>query len=190
MEPSFIATATTLIVPLLVVVGALAAVVFLLRVARGHGTSVRDLEELPGKTQPVDLAAFRNLTDPAEEEYLRTHLPPREFRRLQRERVRAALEYLGRAARNAALLVRLGEAARSHPDPAVAQAARELVDDALRLRLYALLAGAKLRARLLLPGARLSPASLLDRYQRLTEAVGRLSRAQKPSFAGRITAAL
>jgi hypothetical protein len=190
MAPGLIASAATLIVPLLVAAAALAAVVFLLWVARGQSAAVEDLEELPGKTQPVDLAAFRNLTDPAEEDYLRTQLPAREFRRLQRERLRASLEYVGRAARNAALLVRLGEAARRHPDPAVAQAARELVDDALRLRLYALLAGAKLRARLLLPGARLSPASLLERYQRLTETVGRLSRAQNPSFAGRITAAL
>ncbi len=190
MEPSLVGTLGPLIVPLLVVLLGGGVLAWLLVMARGRAADVHDLEELPARTQPVDLAAFRNLTDPAEEEYLRAQLPAKEFRRLQRERLRAALEYVGRAAGNAALLVRLGEAARRSPDPAVAQAARELVDDALRLRLYALLAGAKLRARLLLPGARLSPASLLDRYQRLTEAVGRLSRAQKPSFAGRISAAL
>lgn len=189
MEPGLIASAAT-VMALLFLAGALAAVVFLLRVARGQSAAVEDLEELPGKTQPVDLAAFRNLTDPAEEEYLRAQLPAREFRRLQRQRMRAALEYIRRAAQNAALLVRLGEAARRSPDPEVAQAARELVDNAVRLRLYALLAEVKLRARLLLPGARLSSAPLLDRYQRLTQAVGRLSRAQKPSFAGRISAAL
>jgi len=189
MEPGLIASAAAVMVPLFLV-AALAAVVLLLWAARGHGAAVLDLEELPGKTQPVDLAAFRNLTDPAEEEYLRAQLAPGDFRRLQRERMRAALEYVGRAAQNAALLVRLGEVARRSPEPEVAEAARELVDDALRLRLYALLAGVKLRARLLLPGARLSAAPLLDRYQRLTDAVGRLSRAQKPSFAGRISAAL
>lgn len=177
-------------VPLLLVVAALAAVVLLLRAARGPGAAVDNLEELPGRTQPVDLAAFRNLIDDSEEEYLRVRLPRREFRRLQRERMRATLEYVQRVALNAAILLRLGESARTSPDPAVAQAAQELANRALRLRLHALLAEAKLRAGLLLPGARLSSAAVLDRYQRLTEAVARLSRAQKPSFTGRISAAL
>lgn len=190
MEPSLIASAATVAVPLFLVVAALAAVVFLLRVARGQSAALENLEELPQRTQPVDLDAFRNLIDQAEEEYLRTQLPPREFRRLQRDRMRAALEYVERAAQNAAILVRLGEAARRSPEAEVAQAAQELVDNALRLRLYALLAEAKLRMRILLPGARLSSAPLLDRYQNLTDAVARLSRAQKPSFAGRISAAL
>jgi hypothetical protein len=179
-----------MMVPLLVVVGALGALLFLLRVARGQSAAVENLEELPSRTHPVDLAAFRNLIDETEEEYLRARLPAREFRRLQRERMRAALEYVARAAHNAAILVRLGEAARRSPDPAIAQAAQELVDNALRLRLYALLAEIKLWTRLLLPGARLSSAPLLDRYQGLTDAVARLSRVQKPSFTGRIHAAL
>lgn len=177
-------------VPLLLVVAALAAVGLLLRAARGPGAAVDNLEELPGRTQPVDLAAFRNLIDDSEEEYLRVRLPRREFRRLQRQRMRATLEYVQRVALNAAILLRLGESARTSPDPAIAQAAQELANRALRLRLYALLAEAKLRAGLLLPGARLSSAAVLDRYQRLTEAVARLCRAQRPSFTGRISAAL
>ena len=190
MEPSLVASSATLIVPLLFVVVALAAVVFLLRVARGQSSTVKDLEELPERTQPVDLEAFHNLIDEAEEEYLRANLSRQDFRRVQRERLRAALEYVGRAAQNAAILVRLGEAARRNPETEIALAGQELVDKALRLRLYALLAAAKLRARLLLPGARLSSAPLLDRYQNLTDAAARLGRAQKPSFAGRIHAAL
>ena len=174
----------------LFLLAALIAVVLLLWVARGQSSTVENLDELPGRTQPVDLAAFRNLIDDAEEEFLRGQLPPKEFRRLQRQRLRAALEYVKRAAQNAAILVRLGEAARRSRDPEVAQAGQELVNNALRLRLYALLAEGKLRARILLPGARLSSAPLLDRYQHLTDAVARLSRAQKPSFTGRITAAL
>ena len=176
-------------VPLFLLV-ALAAVVFLLRVARGQTSRVEDLEELPSRTQPVDLEAFHNLIDEAEEEYLRASLSKQDFRRVQRERLRAALEYVGRAAQNAAILVRLGEAARRNPEAEIAQAGQELVAKALRLRLYALLAKSKLRARLLLPGARLSSAPLLDRYQSLTDAAARLGRAQKPSFAGRIHAAL
>ena len=190
MEPSPIAITATLIVPLLLAFLALAAVVFLLRVARGQSSAVGDLEELPDRAQPVDLEAFRNLIDHNEEEYLRAQLPAPEFRRVQRERLRAALEYVGRAAQNAAILVRLGEAARRHLEPEVAQAGQELVDKALRLRLYALLAQVKLRARILMPGAQLSSAPLLDRYQNLTDAAARLGRAQKPSFAGRIHAAL
>lgn len=177
---------TTLIFALL----ALLMLVVLLRAVRGHGVTVRSLQELEGCTQPVDLEAFRNLTDPQEEQYLRERLAPAEFRSLQRERLRAALEYVKRIAHNASILLRVGESSRASADAQVAKAADELVEGALKLRMYALLAECLLHARILVPEARWSPVRVAADYQGLRERVARLSRLLVPAQAGRISAAL
>lgn len=169
---------------------ALAAIGLLLRSVRGQAAAVRSLEELEGQTQPVDLAAFRNLMDPGEREYLRTRVSAADFRRLERQRLRAARVYVRRAAHNAAVLVRLGEAARASADPEVANAARNLVNSALRLRLYSLLAELQILARMTLPATRLHGAGILEQYQGLVEQVTRLSRLQRPAYTARVAAAL
>ena len=58
---------------ILALFGLLMMAVLLLAV-RGQSVVVHNLRELEGRTQPVDLDAFRNLTDPREEEYLRQNL--------------------------------------------------------------------------------------------------------------------
>lgn len=162
----------------------------LLRVVRGHGAAVSRLEELASRTQPVDLEAFRNLTDPEEEAYLKALLAPTDFRTLQRERFRAARGYVQRVAHNASILLRVGEAARRSPDPEVARAADELAEGALNLRMHALLAVGLLRARTLFPDARWSPVRLVADYQGVRDRVARLSRLQRPEYAGHISSAL
>src|SRR5438034_9438404 len=104
----------------------------LMYAARGKTSPVGEMYDLVGRTRPVDIDAFRNLIDPAEEDFLRQSLPAGEFRVIQRERLRAAVEYVSCAAHNAAVLVRLGEAARASSDPKIAQAGRQLLDSALR----------------------------------------------------------
>ncbi len=116
----------------------LLALVFLVRLTKGLALSANVLEEPTEHIRAVDVEAFRNLIDPGEEEYLRTNLSPAEFRRIQRERLRAAVEYVSCAAHNAAILLRLADAGRRSSNPATAEAAQKLVDNALRLRLYAL----------------------------------------------------
>ena len=76
---------------ILVAAGLLLAAV-LLRVARGQEIAIHSLEDLEGRTQPVDMASLRNLIDPAEEEFLRLHLSPAEFRAVERQRLRAAAD--------------------------------------------------------------------------------------------------
>jgi len=177
---------TTLILGLF----ALLMLVVLLLAVRGQGGAVRSLQELEGCTQPVDLEAFRNLTDPQEEQYLREELEPAEFRTLERERLRAALEYVKRAAGNASILLRVGEAARRDANPEIARAAGELAECAFKLRMYALLAEGLLHVRMLVPDARWSPVRVARDYQGLREQVARLSRLLRPEYAGRISAAL
>jgi hypothetical protein len=162
----------------------------LMYAARGKTSPIGELDDLVGRTRPVDIDAFRNLIDPAEEDFLRENLPPSEFRTIQRERLRAALEYVSCAAHNAAILVRLGEAARLSLDPKIAEAGQQLLDTALRLRLYALLATIRLYLGIALPGAHLSAGGLVDNYQHLSSLAGQLVFMQYPARASRLPAIL
>jgi hypothetical protein len=174
----------------LLIVFALVAVLVLLRAARRQRLPVPDLQALEEYTRPVDLAAFRNLIDPGEENFLREHLPAGEFRVIQRQRLRAALQYVERTAYNGAILLRLGEAARRDPNSEVAAAARELVNSALRLRLNARLATVVLYGRMVMPGARISVGRVTDTYETLTQGLVRLTRLRDPAHATRVSAAI
>jgi hypothetical protein len=179
-----------MITTLLLIALAMVAVLVLIRAARRQHLPVPDLQALEEYTRPVDLAAFRNLIDPAEEDYLREHLPADKYRAIQRERLRAALEYVQRTAYNGAILLRVGEAARRNPNPEVAAAARDLVNNAMRLRLNARLATVVLYGRIVLPGARISVGRVTDTYENLTQGLVRLTRLQDPAYATRVSAAI
>jgi hypothetical protein len=169
---------------------ALAILFLLLYLEGGHNSSLERLDDLAGKTRPVDLEAFRNLVDPEEEDFLHSNLLPRQFRAVQRERMRAALEYVQNASHNAAFLLRMGEAAACNPEPRIAQAGRQLIDSALRLRAYALLSTAKLYLRIIFPEARLSYGRLADNYQHLSALASQLTLMQHPTQAARLSALL
>jgi hypothetical protein len=147
--------------------------------ARGRSAQVANVGELQGKIRPVDILAFRNLVDPEEEDYLRDHLSAEEFRFLQHERMSAAIEYVQCVAGNAAILLRLGESARLSADAEVANAGRELVESALKIRMLALSVGIKLRIRRVMPGLSVSPVAVSNTYERMTGVVGRLGRLQQ-----------
>jgi hypothetical protein len=169
---------------------ALAILLLLLYVEGGHNSSVKGLDDLAGRTRPVDLDAFRNLVDPREEDFLRASLLPQEFRDLQRERMRAALEYVRNTSHNAAYLLRLGEAATQSAEPRIVEAGRQLIDSALRLRAYALLSGVVLYVRVLFPETRLSYGKLADNYQHLSTLASQLALMQHPTQAARLSALL
>ena len=104
---------TAMILPLTLVAVALAILLLLLYLDGGHRSSAGNLkvEELAAQTKPVDIEAFRNLVDPKEDAFLRANLCPRDFRAVQRDRARSAMEYLHNSTRNATYLLRMGEAA-------------------------------------------------------------------------------
>jgi hypothetical protein len=168
----------------------LLALLFLIRLAKGRSSTINSLDDLTERLRPVDVEAFRNLVDPDEEEFLRTSLPPTEFRAIHRERLHAAVDYISCAAQNAAVLLRLGEAARQSPDPAIAEAGETLVDSAIRLRLYAFHAMGRIYLGILLPGVRLSPVSIAESYERMTGLVIQLGRLQYPATGARVAAVL
>jgi hypothetical protein len=169
---------------------ALAILLLLLYLEGGRNSSLQPLDDLAGHTRPVDVEAFRNLVDPGEEDYLRSNLSPRQFRTVQRGRMRAALVYVRNAAHNAAFLLRLGEAASKSSDPRIADAGNQLIESALRLRAYALLSIAKLYVRMVFPEARLSYGRLVDYYQHLSALSGQLTQMQRPARAARISSLL
>ncbi|HET7871787.1 MAG TPA: hypothetical protein VFL42_04700 [Terriglobales bacterium] len=131
-----------------------------------------------GRVRPVDLKAFRTVTDRDDELFLRERLPYARFRRLKRQRIGVAWRYLNRIASNAAAVMRLGEAARQSPDPEVAQTAAQVLDLAGQIRLQCLLAYAKLTVEFAVPSLQLTPAVLAPQYQTLRENVVRLGRLQ------------
>lgn len=155
-----------------VVVGVL-ALGLMLQLRKGY-ISPRILENPAEHIRSVDIEAFRNLIDPAEEEFLRHRLPSAEFRKIQRERLRAAVEYICCASQNAAILLHLVQRARSSPDPATAAAAEKLANHAIRLRLYASQAIPLLYVGIIFPGWRPSSLRVVESYEQVTRQVVRL----------------
>jgi hypothetical protein len=170
-----------MIITLIFALAASLALLFSVRLAKGQALSASVLENPAEHIRAVDVEAFRNLVDPNEEEFLRTNLPPAEFRRIQRQRLRAAVEYVSCAAQNAAILLRLADAGRRSSDPATAEAAEKLVDNAIRLRLYALHAIPRLYLGMILPGSRISPVRIAESYEQMTRLVVMLGCLQYPT---------
>jgi len=140
-----------MIVTLILVFVAFLALAFLVMLAKGRASSPEVLENPVEHIHAVDLEAFRNLVDPKKEKFLGANLPPAKFRRIQQQRLRAAVEYVSYAAQNAAILLPLADAGRRSPDPATAEAAEKLVDSAVRLRFYAIQVVPRLYLRMIFP---------------------------------------
>jgi hypothetical protein len=143
-----------IIVASIVALGCVAVLIRSLSVRSAH------LDQLSKQLRPIDVSAFRNLIDHSEREYLRTHLSSKDFRRIQRERMLAASEYVRCAARNAGILIRLGHASLNDPDPSVASVAASMLENAMRLRLHALQSLPKIYVSILLPGINWMPQGL------------------------------
>ena len=170
-----------MIIPAIFVVLAFLGLLLILYIAKGHHATGGNLDQLALQLRSVDVEAFRNLIDHREQDYLRERLPASEFRGIQRERMLAAVEYVRAAASNAAILIRLAEAARQNSDPAVAQAADKLLDNAIRLRLYAFRVVPRLYFGMLMPGVSLAPIDLADAYDTITRQVVMLGCLQYPT---------
>ncbi len=169
---------------------ALSVLVLVFRLVRGENVHIASYTELESRTRPVDLEAFRNLMSEEDATYLRSRLSSRQFRRIQRLRILAAADYVRRAAHNAGVVIRLGEVARRSANLEVARTAQELVNSAIRLRLYAFVIQCKLYLDLIAPGAKDSTTRFISAYQTLIAVVGNLGRLQGPAGAGRIATAL
>ena len=169
------------------VVFAVITLFVILRVSVSRSLRLRSAN--PPRIDPIDVEAFRNLVNPAENEYLHRQLPSAEFRRVQRERLRAAAAYVRVAGRNATVLVAIGQAALAAGDEKTAEAARQLVDSALLLRRNTTFALLRINLAIAWPGLGSSAAPVLSGYERLNGSAMLLGRLQNPAVPVRISSA-
>src|SRR5882724_1043505 len=101
---------------IILVIAAALALVVVFRATLSVGLQRSTDRGLAAQLQPIDVAAFRNLVDPAEDAYLRRRLPGAEFRTVQRKRLLATAVYIKTANRNAAILIRMGHDAEASGD--------------------------------------------------------------------------
>jgi hypothetical protein len=173
---------------IVLVIFAALSLILILRVTFSRSLQVSADRTLAGQIQPIDVAAFRNLVDAEEDAYLRRRLPSAEFRMVRRERLRAMAVYVQTASRNAAILVRMGQDALASGDAHTADAARQLVDNALLLRRNATFALLRIYVALAWPDAGLAATPVLQGYERLNGSAMLLGRLQNPAAPVRIAA--
>ncbi|MBZ5613299.1 MAG: hypothetical protein LAO23_04755 [Acidobacteriia bacterium] len=181
----------TLIATWTLVAVAFIALVILLYVAIRSRTRRIDLEGTVQAFRSLDIEAFRNLVDPAEEAFLRNHLPLKKFRDIKRQRAWAAFLYAWEAGRAATALAKVGQAAQRSLDPEIAASGAQVTENAFRLRLQSLRVGLRLLTEVLLPGlSSRSLPSLADQYERAAQTLFRLGRfpARAPKLARSKTA--
>ena len=135
---------------------------------------VRNLEDWEARKHEVDPEVFRLLLDPAEELYLRRSFPPREFRVFQRRRMALALRSLRLVEENTAMLMKLGQLARSDTNPILAKEAEDLIQTALRLRVNLLLSQPCLYLKWLVPGWTWSFPAVEMPYRELLSGLNRI----------------
>ena len=176
----------------LLIVAAVATLASVAGLAVSRALRPASKAELESQIELIDVAAFRNLIDPAEDEYLRRHLSAAQFRVTQRARLRARAAYVRVASRNAAVLIRMGQTALATSDARapneVREAALRLVNDALLLRRNTGFALVRIYADMAWPNRSATTAGLIDRYERLSDSAMLLGRLRNPGVAVRVTA--
>jgi hypothetical protein len=173
---------------ILIVIAAVLALATILSIAVTQSLQTRRSTNLAVAIRPIDIEAFRNLIDPAEDDYLRRRLQPSQFRMVRRERLRAMAAYVEIAGRNASVLVRVGEAALASGDVRVVGAAQQLVNDALLLRRNATVALARIYLALAWPNSEFAAVRVVDRYEQLSGTAMLLGRLQNPAVPVRLSA--
>jgi hypothetical protein len=172
---------------IILVIAAALGLIFILGVTVSRGLQVSANR---GEIQPIDVHAFRNLVDPAEDEYLRRRLSSAEFRSVQRARLRATAAYIQTAGRNATVLAVIGQGALSSGNTATAEAARQLVDNALLLRRNATFALFRIYVEMAWPSSGQTASGVLRGYEKLNGCAMLLGRLQNPAVPVRIAATL
>jgi hypothetical protein len=152
------------------------ALAILVYVAIRNRTRRVDLEETVQAFRSLDIEAFRNLVDSAEEAFLRDNLPPKKFREIKRQRAWAAFLYAWEAGRAATALAKVGQAAQRSLDPEIAASGVQVTENAFRLRLQTVRVSLRLLAEVLLPGLSNRSLPSLDQYEPAAQTLFRLGR--------------
>ena len=175
---------------IVLVIAAAVALGIILRLAVARTFQARERTPLAAAIRPIDIEAFRNLIDSAEDDYLRRRLPPAQFRVVRRQRLYAMAAYIHVVASNAAALVRVGQIAADSGDPRVAGAAQQVVNDALLLRRNSTVALLRIYLALAWPNSGFATARVVDGYEQLSGAAMLLGRLQNPAVPVRLSVPL
>jgi hypothetical protein len=175
---------------IILVIAAAFALLFILGITISRSLLISKGTGLAARIQPIDVEAFHNLVDPAEDDYLRRRLPASEFRMVRRQRLLAMAAYVQTAGRNATILVGMGQGALTAGDAHTTEAARRLVDNALLLRRNAAFALFRIYVALAWPNSGLAAAPVLRGYEQLSGTAMLLGRLQNPAAPVRIAATL
>ena len=170
---------------LIIVIAAVVALGIILRLAV---TRALEGTRSAATIRPIDIEAFRNLINPAEDDYLRRRLPRAQFRVVRRQRLYAMAAYVHVVADNAAALVRVGQVAVASGDPRVAGAAQQVVNDALLLRRNTTVALLRIYLALAWPNSGFAAVRVVEHYEQLSGTAMLLGRLQNPAMPVRLSA--
>jgi hypothetical protein len=173
-------------IAIILVVAALGTLIVILTFTVSQGLQSSGRTGPATEIRPMDVAAFRNLVDPAEDDYLRRRLPASDFRLVRRERLRAMAAYVQSAKRNAEVLVRIAQNSTLAADARTAEAARRLEDNAHLLQRNCMFAIVKIYIALAWPNSSLAAAPVLQGYEELNHSAMLLGRLQNPAATMRI----
>ena len=146
---------------------------------------VANAGSLAQQLRSIDVNALLNLLDSREEQYLRTQLSARQFRKVHRERMFAAMEYVWHVAQNARILARFAEGGMRDSDHEMATAAERLWQEAIVLRLSALQMLPYLCYSAMFAGGRSLPDALVSRYDTAASQFTSFARLQQVAEPGR-----
>ena len=177
MEAGVSTHAQALITAWVLVAVAFIALGIVVYVAVRSRTRRVDLEGVVSAFRSLDIEAFRNLVDSAEEAFLRKNLSPRQFREIKRQRAWSALLYAWEAGRASTTLAKVGQAAQRSSDPKIAASGVQLAENAFQLRLQTVRVSLHLLIEILLPGLQSrSLPPFADQYERAAETLFSLGR--------------
>jgi hypothetical protein len=118
------------------------------------------------RLHPIDLAAFRNLLSRDDDDFLRSSLVPRHYRKVRRERLRAVQEYLVWMAENCVVLLAMLQS-QGHEDPWLRRETQLLARSAFRIRVSILISWVLVWGEYVFTDLRIQPLQLLIRYEEL-----------------------
>ena len=151
----------------LIAVSLLLLLVLMWRIRPPLRANLGELFELNPSQREVDIGVLSLLLSREENEFLRSSLPPREFRQVRRRRLSLARRYLTAINSSTAQFIRAAEAAERSSDRAVAKAAHELLLIALRIRLNLPVVEMCLIVEWLFPSLSLVRPPKLERYREM-----------------------
>jgi hypothetical protein len=140
---------------------------------------IKSLEDWESKKHEVDPEVFQVLLDASAEQYLRESLLPAEFRVFQRKRIALALRWLDLVSQNTAMLMKLGQMAKTGANPKLASEAEDLIHRALLLRVDLVLAQPCLWLKWVFPGWALSLPAVEMPYVELLTYLNRVQQQQQ-----------